>query len=254
MSLPVLAKELGLDPRQALKLAQSAGVNITRYGVTVTQGQAEQIRRRHEKDRADVAERSTRHRERQARADAAREAQRSQQVDVTSPKGQEGVGVSAGGPRHQCGCCGLELPSPDVEEGSQVARRCGFCVQHFEVRGEEQARKVARLEDHELRLRQAYAQEWQRAEDTETERQRFVRSRNSWRGALVEVMGEHEETAAGCKCGAKAFPCATWRSLELANRGVTKQVEGFLAMPDEQRDEALYTRDHWDYTSDESQV
>jgi hypothetical protein len=72
------------------------------------------------------------------------------------------------------------------------------------------------------------------------------RSRDAWRGALVEVMGEHEESPTGCACGAKAFPCLTWRSLERVNRGILQQVEGFLALKDDERDRALYRRDQWD--------
>jgi hypothetical protein len=74
------------------------------------------------------------------------------------------------------------------------------------------------------------------------------RSRNSWRGALVDVMTAHEENPShGCKCGAKVYPCSTWKALERANRGVTRQVEDFLAMKDDERHAALYNQDHWDH-------
>jgi hypothetical protein len=74
-----------------------------------------------------------------------------------------------------------------------------------------------------------------------------LHSRDSWRGACVETVLEHESTATGgCKCGANAFPCFTWRALEDANRGILRQVERFGTMKDRDRHDALYRADHWD--------
>jgi hypothetical protein len=124
--------------------------------------------------------------------------------------------------------------------------RCDICAEHYAISGEDVARVLVRLQDHDARLRRAYSVTWTREHEAEERMRAAYHSRDTWRGTLVELMGEHEESATGCTCGAKAFPCPTWKYLERANRGILRQVEGFLALKDDERDRALYRRDHWD--------
>lgn len=238
ITVALLARELAVRPNAVLQMATTVGLHITRVGALLTQSQADRIR-------AHAAARVAR----QVRAAAAppppRPGAPRAMATVAAPRPAQ----PTVGPDHACDCCGMRLQGtpPSPEEEAEPAR-CSACAAHFEIEGEDADRVQERLRDHDERLRHAYAVLWTRLRGTEDEKQRGFRSRNSWRGALVEVMEGHEEVGTGgCSCGAKAFPCATWKGLQRANRGVLQQVEDFLAMKDDERDRRLYGRDHWDH-------
>jgi hypothetical protein len=245
--LPTLAQELELGRNEAIELVRRAGVNVARYGATLSPGQADKVRQRRRDEQAAEQQRLAKQRaagERAAQA-AAAQAQRK-----PPPPDEEQAAREVIGPASACACCRLVIATVRVD-GVDGPHTCSACIGHVHIYGEAQERRLARLADHDERLRQAYAQMWQHAEDLDAERRRYRRSRNSWRGALVEVMGRHEERPVGCSCGAKSFPCATWRALEAANRGITRQVDHFLTLKDDEREAALYPPGHWDHMDDE---
>lgn len=148
-----------------------------------------------------------------------------------------------------CQCCGLPMPpNPYAADGPKF---CSGCSDNRAMAGEDQARRQARLEDHDRRVQAAYSDMWQKAEEYRAGRSAGYRSRNSWRAALVDVIDAHEERPAGrCTCGL-TFPCPTLRALSQANRGIALQVEGFLALKDREREEALWGGQFASYREDE---
>jgi len=154
------------------------------------------------------------------------------------------------GPPGACACCGMRVPyDPDNLDGQP--ERCPPCREHYEMRGEDDARLIARLIDHDRRLRPAYAAAWTAATDLEERMKSALHSRDTWRGTLVEIVMAHEETERGCSCGVKSSPCLTIKTLQQSNRGVSRRVESFASMPDQERSAALYRRDHWDHDDTE---
>lgn len=237
-----LAKELGVRPNEIMSMGSEVGIRVVRVASKLSPSQAEQIRRH-----------------------AAVEAQRRERAKSAAPavsprpsKPARALGQAAAhaparpipsdGPEHACSCCGLHVPaSPSWSTGDEPIR-CPACAVHFEVPGEDQARLLARLQDHDARLGRAYLAAWTAAADFENRMKAALHSRDSWRGALVEVALAHDEAGSGrCKCGAKTFPCFTLKALEQANRGIARQVERFGTMSDEDRERELYRYDHWDH-------
>jgi hypothetical protein len=239
ISVAALGKELGVSINGVFRMAHTVGINVTRGGALLTPTQADKIR-----------EHSRRLLERQVRAAAVppplRPAVRPTTAQSTA---RAPLPPPTVGPTRACACCGLNLGGTRPQLNEEVEpERCAICMTHYAFLGEEDSRRVSRLEDHDTRLRRAYAVTWTQEQKAEDRANAGYRSRDSWRGAFVEVMDLHEEVGTGgCGCGAKTFPCATWKALERANKGILHQVEEFLALTDEERDRRLYGRDHWDH-------
>lgn len=228
ISVALLAKELHVKPNDVLEAAERIGLHRTRVAALLTPSQADGIR-----------DEITGRQLAQVRSMLTPPARRPA-AEVRADSARPGPAV---GPPHACDCCGLRLPGHPV---THQPSRCEICSGHYAISGEDDQRVRMRLMDHERRLRTAYAVTWTREHEAEERMRSAFHSRDKWRGALVELMGEHEESAAGCRCGAKIYPCATWKFLERVNRGILRQVEEFLALKDDERDRRLYQRDHWD--------
>lgn len=231
ITVALLAKELHVKPNDVLKSAERVGLHRTRVAALLTPSQADMIRDeiigRHLQQVRHLAAAPSPPQRPPAEARA----------DTPAPV------VPNVGPPHACDCCGLRLKGMPVTDQPS---RCEICAGHYAISGEDDQRIRARLADHDRRLRTAYAVTWTREHEAEEKMRGAFHSRDTWRGALVEVMAEHEQSATGCRCGAKVYPCATWKFLERVNRGVLRQVEGFLALKDDERHRKLYRLDHWD--------
>lgn len=225
ISIALLARELYLRPNAVLKMAEGIGIHRTRVAATLTASQADAVRE--EASRQNLVQ-----------------TRRTMLPPSTVPRA-EAPHPPEFGPPHACDCCGLRLPGRPALDAEEPPR-CEICATHYAISGEDAQRVTARLADHDRRLRRAYGITWTKEHEAEEKMRAAYKTRDVWRGALVEVMAEHEESAAGCRCGAKAFPCSTWKYLERVNRGILRQVEEFLALKDDERDRALYRRDHWD--------
>lgn len=228
ITVALLAKELRVKSNDVLKAAERVGLHRTRVAAQLSPGQADMIR--------DEITGQQLRQVRQALAPARRPPAKAQ-AETPAPV------VPEIGPPHACDCCGLRLPGMPVADQPS---RCEICASHYAISGEDDERIRARLTDHDRRLRTAYAVTWTREHHAEEKMRGAFHSRDKWRGALVELMGEHEESATGCRCGAKVYPCATWKFLEQVNRGILRQVEEFLALKDDERERRLYRRDHWE--------
>jgi hypothetical protein len=118
-----------------------------------------------------------------------------------------------------CECCGLHFSYT----GWQRSDRCEQCTEHFEIEGESADRTIARLEDHEQRLRERYLYASRKANEYEDRMRSAYESRQKWKAALIEVALGHEPAGdSKCTCGAKESPCATIRP-ESASRSVTRR-------------------------------
>jgi hypothetical protein len=245
IQLPVLAQELGLGRIDMMKLVQRSGVNVVRYAAMLSSAQADRVRQQFRTE-GDIERR--RQETWQAAEERAAQAAPTQQRREPLPQRTADETQDVGPPR-SCACCGIEITvsvSTLRADPGDIPRRCRACTGHFEIGGEAPERQLARLAEHDNRLRQAYWEMWRRAQDLNKRLGQSRRSRNSWRGVLVEIMDRHAETTTGCSCGSKSFPCVTWHALEKGNRGITKEVDHFLTLKDDERRAALYPHDHWD--------
>jgi len=236
-----MAKELGVRPNEVMRMGSEVGIRVVRVASKLSPNQAERIRRR--------AAVEAKQREKAKSAAAAVSPRPSTPTGALLRTAAQPARPSRpDGPDHACSCCGLRVPSnPSWSIGDEPVR-CPACAAHFEVAGEDNARLLARLRDHDDRLGRAYRGAWTAATDSEHRMKAALHSRDSWRGALVAVALAHEEAGSGrCKCGAKAFPCFTLKTLEQTNRGIARQVERFGAMSDADRERELYRDDHWDH-------
>jgi len=145
--------------------------------------------------------------------------------------------------RHStCDCCGFLFTYVSWEQPEW----CEHCAGHFETESEPADRTIARLKDHEQRVREWYLAAKSKATEYETRMKSAYESRQKWKAALVEIAIGHEPTDDGrCLCGAKEYPCATVRLLEYANKGISRQVERLAALPREELDRELYREEPW---------
>lgn len=224
-----LAKELGVKHNDVMRVAGEVGMRFTRVAATMTPAQADKVR-------AHLA--SKRKVEQQHAARRLNQPWPPKPAHLTPTRAEP-----MQGPSNACSCCGVAIR---LDPSATVAR-CRSCGSHYAIEGEDQARLLARLRDHETALLHAYRAEAESAADYEERMRAALRSRNAWRSALVETVLAHEEVGGGgCRCGAKDFPCFTVNKLEAANRGIARQVETLGAMTDDERDKELNPRGHWD--------
>jgi hypothetical protein len=214
-----LAKELGVSQNAVMLLARKVEVTVTRGASKLALRQADRVRAR-ARDEA---------------AHAAKAALRplpglSKRAPVGAAPATEQVRV---GPATPCSCCGLNIGRRQRDAEDELPL-CEQCMPHYAIAGEGDARSLARLQDHDRRLRLVYAQLWSRVTDLDDRLHAALRSRNSWRRVLVEVAACHEETPTGCSCGAKSFPCMTRKKIEQVNRGIARQIEDYLTLDDDE--------------------
>jgi hypothetical protein len=226
-----LARELGVRSNDIFWHAEQVGIKVNRVAANLTPSQVQRIRDRITGMQQRTAERQQAAARAQARAQGAMP-----KIDHTLPAGLPD------GPTTACACCQLRISSPRT-------RYCEPCGDHYFIKGEDSRRRDSRTADHEERHVRAYRTAWTKAHEYADKMKGALHSRDVWRGALVEVIGEHAPTKDGCACGDKAFPCFTIRSLERINRGIAREVDRFLAMPEDMMRRELYRDDHWDMTA-----
>jgi hypothetical protein len=141
-----------------------------------------------------------------------------------------------------CACCGMRFPR---EPGDRNQRHCFDCQAHYPQDGEDSERELARLRDHDARLRPGFAAAWHQQSRYEGRMKSAMDSRDKWKAALAEVVLTHEEADdGGCKaCHGTKFPCGTWRKLEEANPGIHRKIEALAGLPDEELKRVLYGDD-----------
>lgn len=239
VAVAVLAGELGLKLNEVYKIANTLGISAKRGAALLAPSQAQRIRAYAEAQKATASVSAV---PRQRAAVAAQGVVAPAKVVASVPQPE------ARGPEHPCACCGLNMGKPREVWLDDTPRRCAECATHFEVAGEEEAQVLRRLRDHEERLRRAYRETWEKADEYQRKMRGAYKTRDSWRAALVETILPHDENAGGgCKCGAKKFPCLTIKTLEASNRGIAKNVDEYCALSDEERELFLWPSGVDDY-------
>jgi hypothetical protein len=108
------------------------------------------------------------------------------------------------------------------------------------------------LADHHRRVSAARSPSAELVAEYRSKVRSALRTRDTWRAALVEVMVHHEATDEGCLCGAAHYPCPSVETLDKVNRGIARQVECYLSMPVEEMKEALHGEEWLDLASEVS--
>lgn len=139
-------------------------------------------------------------------------------------------GVGASGERRalrsgRCACCALAYEY-EWWPGSPAHPYCGACIQHARNSDvSDDARTLARLRDHEPRIR-AYAdhaaqrateyegQAKQAKTDGARQAARALSQRDLYRRLLSDVYNLHSEAKGQCKTCKARYPCATVKVLE----------------------------------------
>jgi hypothetical protein len=239
-TVAVLAKELDIGPNDMLKLARSAGVYVARQAAILNQAQVMKIKSyaADQKAKQDAAYL------RVQRPTVPPPTVIDLTVPATTPPPSRRVG-----PPHACDCCGVDVSHMPRIEGEFI-KRCAPCTDHYPIAGEDDQRVMARLTNHESRLRFAYQNIWERDIDSTSRMKGALRTRDTWRATLVTTALAHERKGTGCCCGASTFPCFTVRKIEQTNRGIARRIEEFGAMTDDELEKELYG-DRWEYDPDD---
>jgi hypothetical protein len=143
----------------------------------------------------------------------------------------------------ECACCQLTLDC----RGDLGEPYCGYCRDHFQMPGESTQRKLARLSDHDQRMRAAYVRArsayYECRGDYGARLAHMIENRNEWRAAATRLVIDHRETDKG-RCGKcnQSFPCESVKILTRVNRGFARKVETLAGFSDEELERHLHPR------------
>jgi hypothetical protein len=234
--LSTVAREVGEPRNNVLDTARRLGINVSRVSALLTDKQVQKLRTHYEGKKPQPfppRPRSTASNPPHTQPEQSMRPEDLAMYDVT-----EGPSIP-----HGCTCCGMRFPRRNT--AIDPLAYCPRCHDHFQAEGESHERELARLRDHDERLRRGYARAWHCQGEYHDRMKAAFRSRDTWRAALVEVMLMHEEAEDGsCSaCHEKQFPCSTWRKLDEANRGIHRSVERYGTLPEEALERELHGDD-----------
>lgn len=131
----------------------------------------------------------------------------------------------------ECACCQLTLHCrADMGEAY-----CDWCRDHFALPGENLERKIARLTDHDVRMRNAYVRAREAYYDCRRQLASALESRDGWREAVTKLVHDHIAGARGhCNKCNRPFPCETVQILRGVNYGFSKYTERLAGYSDEE--------------------
>jgi len=149
--------------------------------------------------------------------------QRSRRGQATNAKGDV--------VRVECACCQLTLDCR-ADHGPSL---CGACRDHFAIPGESVERKVARLGDHDVRMRKAYLAAREAYHESRRKVASALASRDTWREAATKLVQDHIAGLRGhCNKCNQLFPCEPVRVLQSVNYGYWKFVDGLAGFSEEE--------------------
>lgn len=210
-----LARELHVRPLAIIQSAQRLKINVLRAAATLTAGQAERIRYDVKANGRPVG-----------------------LVTAPAPALKAPVQRAA-----TCECCRLHFMYSAYEN---QPRWCAHCVSHHPGADDDVDRQIARLTDHEARMREKCDAATKAANDYEQRMKDAYSSRQKWKRALVEIVVWHEQTEElSCACGAPRWPCMTLRLLEDSNRGIHRAVEALTGLSPEALERELNKHEPW---------
>lgn len=128
--------------------------------------------------------------------------------------------------RRRCACCRLAFEYEAARDAVEVREHCEPCQPHHEIDGEPVERRVARLADHETRLRRwaegavlAVMQSQHEAQAAQGRARAEGDARDRWRDLAVEMYRMHRNCRGTCACGLP-WPCPTVQ-VALGRGGIT---------------------------------
>jgi hypothetical protein len=157
----------------------------------------------------------------------------------------------------ECDCCHLRLDShSEMEEGVPL---CGHCRDHHYQPGESRNRELARLRDHDKRMRSAFLRARSAADEYRKALRGVAENRDDWREAAVRLVIDHTEgpDRRCTKCD-QQFPCELVGILSAVNRGFARKVESLAGFSDKELDRHLhpsrvYDRDYFASVDDDDE-
>jgi len=164
-----LAKDLDVGLLDLYKLAQELKFNLTRGAAKVTPKQEARLREQ-------VARGGIRHRHHP-------EIVYAQPRTAVNPPERLAPLLTF---RDQCTCCKDWFTYEAERQATRLS--CDTCEPHFPLKGEDANRELARLRDHDARLRGAVERAWESSAAAAREADRAFRSRHSWMRTLVLAM------------------------------------------------------------------
>lgn len=226
--VPALAKELGVRINDILDCAHEIGLPIRRGAARLTAAQANRLREEREAGRLTRRSSSSR-----------------PQYSPPPPKPPP-TDV------FKCSCCGFRF-SHDAD--GDLPEHCSVCVRHYPKPNEPDSRAIERLTEHDGRWRQRVDFASKKATEYENRMRSALRSRDTWKRVLVEIVVAHEPLGdGGCCCGAANFPCVTRRQLEDSNKGIAREIEKLESLGEEELSRFLHGDDDlvsdWDAYTD----
>jgi len=131
----------------------------------------------------------------------------------------------------ECACCQLTLACrADMGEAY-----CDVCRDHFAVPGERVERRIARLADHDERMRNSYVRAREAYYDVKRQLVSALESRDNWRTAATKLVHDHIAGPRGrCNKCNQPFPCEPVQILRSVNYGFSKYTERLAGYSDEE--------------------
>lgn len=230
-TVATLAKEYGISIREVQECASALGLPMWRGAARVPASQVERLR----PSLASARSRKT---------GLAALRERNMRIELNSPitpenKSDDWVYV-------ECACCQLRLNC----RGDAGMPLCGHCRNHFAQPGESPQRELARLRDHDERMRAAFVRARSAADEYRSKLREMIESRDDWREAAIKLVIDHVEGSNGrCEKCKQSFPCEPVRILSRVNYGFARKAETLAGFSDEELERHLHPRrvSDWDY-------
>lgn len=133
--------------------------------------------------------------------------------------------------RVECECCQLKLDC----RADQGASYCDTCRGHFALPGESVERKIARLTDHDQRMREGYVRAREAYHDCKRQLAKALQGRDDWRTAATKLVHDHIAGPKGkCDKCQKQYPCEPVQILRSVNYGFSKYTERMAGYTDQE--------------------
>jgi hypothetical protein len=131
----------------------------------------------------------------------------------------------------ECACCQLTLDC----RADTGAAFCDACRNHFSIPGEDINRKIARLTDHDQRMRNAYVAARTAFYEGRGATARALQNRDDWKEVATKLVRDHIAGPRGqCDKCKHEFPCETVRIMQSVNSGFYRYAAGLAGYSDDE--------------------
>ena len=237
-----LAKELGVSIPEVQECLRKGGVGMRRGAAQLYPADVRKVREQLGRQRWDEQQRRI---------------QRESGVNIQLSQRNQTAPAVQPVKRDECCCCQLTVEGP-AKSGPLL---CPACVDHYELPHESIERRLARLGEHDQRMRGCYVRARAAADEYRQQRDSAYLQRDDWREAAIKLVHDHYDSGKGrCVRCAEAFPCRPWKLLEDLNRGFARRAETWACFTPEELERHLHPkrrrdadyREDWDDVDDET--